>query len=67
MYLLETTDSSSPIYATTAPGTSLAGYVGQTINVYGTTNYRNDSYIRMTYMLAENFTTPNNGVQPMGR
>jgi hypothetical protein len=64
MYVLEATDGTPQIYATTLNGTSLREYVGQTVCLYGTIGYRNDQYIRMTYMVAEQVATPPGSGQP---
>jgi hypothetical protein len=53
MYLLEGIDSATPLYIAQKPGTNLHDYVGQTVCLYGLIGYRDDQYIRMTYMTAE--------------
>jgi hypothetical protein len=66
MYVLESLDSTTPqLYIAQKPGTILRDYVGQTVCLFGTIGYRDDQYIRMTYMLAEKVATPNpNGGPP---
>ena len=64
MYVLEASDGTPQLYATTLNGTSLREYVGQTVCLYGTIAYRNDQYIRMTYMMAEQVATPPGSAQP---
>jgi hypothetical protein len=59
MYLLESRDTQQPlIYVTSRSGTSLRELVGQTVALYGTIGYRDDAYIRMQYMVAEQVATP---------
>ena len=65
MYLLESADSTTPqLYIAQKPGTMLREYVGQTVCLYGLIGYRDDQYIRMTYMVAEQVTTPPGSPQP---
>jgi hypothetical protein len=65
MYLLESSDSATPqLYVTAHAGTSLREMVGQTVCLYGTIGYRDDQYVRMTYMLAEQVATPPGAATP---
>lgn len=58
MYTLEDRQTGAPLmYVTTQPGGTLRDYVGQIITVYGTLVSRNDDYIRMQYLMAENIQT----------
>lgn len=62
MYVLENRQTGQPLmYITTQAGTSLREYVNQTIALYGTLAYRNDDYIRMQYLIAEQVATPPTG------
>ena len=64
MYLLENRQNGAVLmYVTTNPGTSLRDYLGQTICVYGTVSYRNDDYIRMPLIAAEQVATPPAGAK----
>ena len=58
MYVLENAQGQPLLYVSTQPGTSLSGYVGRTVSLYGTLTYRSDEYMRMYHMQASHVATP---------
>lgn len=64
MYVLENRQTSQPLmYVTTNTGMSLRDYLGQIVAVYGAVGVRNDDYIRMQFIVAEQVATPPPGAK----
>ena len=58
MYVLEDRQGRAILYVTSTSGTSLRGYVNQTVCLYGAISYRSDGYQRTNYMVASHVATP---------
>ena len=65
VYVLEGLEpGASPLYVTAAPGLILHDHVGEVLCLFGTISYRSDEYIRMNYMVAEQYSPRPGSQQP---
>ena len=54
-YLLKDSKGNLLMYVTCMPGMTLRDYVGRTVALYGSLNYRSDEYMRTYFMTATHF------------
>jgi hypothetical protein len=58
MYVLLNPQGQTLMYATSKQGTSLKGYVGRTVSLYGPLVYRPDEFVKTPYMVASHVAMP---------
>jgi hypothetical protein len=58
MYVLLNAQGRTLLYVTSQAGTSLKGYIGRTVSLYGPLVYRPDEFVKTPYMVASHVAMP---------